>query len=376
VATFERPEVAVCALCQPGWRPPPDACYTVRGMSRHRLRTLAVGLGAAAILVVAALGWRDGDERIAAAPERTTEAGLAAADPAPARPAGRAKAAGGGFKPRKAKLQKQGSRDRIKPRPQGKHSRGDRGAIWDRDCMMQPPQTRSKPCVFGMRKSRKTVVLFGDSHAMHLFGAVNRLAKRRGWRLVAQTKAGCGPNDAPVYNNKVDRVYRECRRWHRNVLRRIDRVKPRIILTGVARAHKPMRNGRIIREGQARRDTLKAGYESMLERLLATGARVVASRDLPKAPHDMTDCVDANLDRLRHCSFRKPPNHGRTWESQAARAVAGVAEIDLSPGICTKRRCFGVIRNELVYRDDDHLTATFARTLAPWLARALRRAGR
>jgi hypothetical protein len=34
-----------------------------------------------------------------------------------------------------------------------------------------------------------------------------------------------------------------------------------------------------------------------------------------------------------------------------------------------------VIRNALVYRDDDHMTATFAATLGPWLERELKRLG-
>lgn len=340
--------------------------------------SIVLGLGCGTLLAVLML-----DGRLTAGDGGTSDADpadgpqLAAAGSAPARPAeaAPARASRGSFKPRRPKLQKTGRRSKIKPKPKGKHSRGDRGAIWDRGCMMMPPQTRSKPCVFGRRKSRKSVVLFGDSHAMHQFGAVNRLAKRRGWRLVAQTKAGCGPNDAPVYNNKVDRVFRECRQWHRNVLRRIERIEPAIILTGVAISHKPMRNGRIIRNERERRAVLEEGYVSMLERLLATGARVVAFKDHPQAPHDMTDCVAANLKRLRKCSFRKPPNFGRSWESRAAAAVEGVSEVDLSRGMCKRRRCFGVIRNTLVYRDDDHMTATFSRTLAPWLARALSRPG-
>ncbi len=277
------------------------------------------------------------------------------------------------FKARPAKLQKSGSMNRIKPQPKGKYSRGDRGAIWDRGCMLQPPETKAKPCVFGRKKSKTNVVLFGDSHAMHLFGAVDTLAKRRGWRLIAQTKAGCGPITTPVYNNKVNGPFRQCLKWHRGALKRIEQARPKIIFVGVALSHKPTRNGKMIKGERQKNAALIDGYGRMLRRLVATGARVMAIRDLPMAPHDMTDCVAANLKNLKRCSFPKPKRYGRTWESRAARSADGVQEIDLSPAICTKSRCFGVIRNELVYRDNDHMTVTFSRSVAPWLARGIDR---
>jgi hypothetical protein len=34
-----------------------------------------------------------------------------------------------------------------------------------------------------------------------------------------------------------------------------------------------------------------------------------------------------------------------------------------------------VIGNAITYRDDSHLSATFARTLRPWIERAMKRAG-
>lgn len=344
-------------------------------MRRRRAFTAApVGLGLVlgAAVAAVALGLLGSDDPV----EPSASGGEAAAtQQAKARP--RVRAAGRGFKPRRPRLQKKASFRKLKPRPVGKQSRGDRGAIWDRGCMLLPSDKRSKPCIFGKRKSRRSVVLFGDSHAMHLFAAVNRLAKRRGWRLIALTRAGCPPFDTPLYNPKVKGVYRQCQKWQRQSLRRIGRVQPRIVFTSGAVVVKPMRNGKILRSGGERRRLLKEGYERMLERIVeTTDGRVIALKDLPQAPHDMTDCVAANLKRLRRCSFRKRPNYSSSFESRAAASVAGVSEVNISPGICPKRRCFGVIRNRLVYRDDDHLTATFARTLAPWLARGLKRARR
>jgi hypothetical protein len=40
--------------------------------------------------------------------------------------------------------------------------------------------------------------------------------------------------------------------------------------------------------------------------------------------------------------------------------------------LCPRRRCPSVMGRVLVYRDTYHMSATFARTLTPWLARKLR----
>jgi SGNH domain (fused to AT3 domains) len=51
-----------------------------------------------------------------------------------------------------------------------------------------------------------------------------------------------------------------------------------------------------------------------------------------------------------------------------------VREIDLTRAFCDARRCYPVIGGALVYKDEDHLTPTFAATLAPWLHREVDRA--
>jgi hypothetical protein len=58
---------------------------------------------------------------------------------------------------------------------------------------------------------------------MHYFGAFERIAKQRGWRLVALTKAGCPPFDVPVYNGKVGGEYEQCEEWRESALERMTR---------------------------------------------------------------------------------------------------------------------------------------------------------
>ena len=57
------------------------------------------------------------------------------------------------------------------------------------------------------------------------------------------------------------------------------------------------------------------------------------------------------------------------------RAAPGGHLIDINREICPDNLCRAVIGNALVYRDKSHLTATFARTLAPAIERGLKRVG-
>ena len=207
---------------------------------------------------------------------------------------------------------------------------------------------------------------------MHWFGAVEKVAQERGWRLVALTKAGCPPYDATVYNGKVGGGFSECDEWRAKTIDRIvDEERPQIIFTGGSVRHRVVEDGKLL-SGPPNSAALQDGYERVLERFAATGARVVAFEDLPQSPQDMTDCVSAHLDDLRQCAYDEDANPADHFEERATKDVDGVELFDFTPAICDEQRlCHGVIGNALVYRDNDHMTATFSRTLAPWLEQAL-----
>jgi hypothetical protein len=48
-----------------------------------------------------------------------------------------------------------------------------------------------------------------------------------------------------------------------------------------------------------------------------------------------------------------------------------VRVLDLTPFFCDARRCYPVIGGVLVYKDSTHLTGLYARTLGPYLERAV-----
>jgi hypothetical protein len=259
-------------------------------------------------------------------------------------------------------------------RPDPAHAAADRGPIVSDGCMVGLEGTQSSPCAYGVRRGRETLILFGDSHAMQYFAPLQKLAKVNHWRLYVLNKRECPPFLVPI-RGKSGGKYRTCTKWQRNELRRIGKGgrHTTVVMSGDT-AYTAYAHGRALR-GAANARALEAGYIKMLQTIRRDGLRAVVIRDMPPAPRYMPGCVMEHRNHLRSCAFHLRRRGAREFDVRAARAVPGVQLIDLVPEVCPHNLCRAVIGNALTYRDTQHLSATFARTLSPWIAAGLREAG-
>ena len=261
----------------------------------------------------------------------------------------------------------QSSASALRPRP--RDAGRDRGRAHSDGCLVTKPVTRSPACVYGDRGSRTTVVLFGDSHAMQWFPALERIAKRRSWRLVELTKAGCTPARVRTLYPGSTRENPPCDRWRANTLRRIEAERPALVVVSSSVRYTVLDGKRQLGVDASTR-ALGAGYAPTLERLRAAAGRVAVLSDPPRPPRDIPSCVSGAMKALRRCAFARGPAVKRTVAIQAAVArVSGVAVLDASDQFCLETLCPAVIGDVLVYRNSGHLTASFVATLAPWLGR-------
>ncbi|HEX3361093.1 MAG TPA: acyltransferase family protein, partial [Solirubrobacterales bacterium] len=74
-------------------------------------------------------------------------------------------------------------------RPNPLKARADRGRSYYEGCMVGIPSTHSNRCFYGDPHGKKTLVLFGDSHAMQYFPTVEEMVENHHWRLIVLTKA-------------------------------------------------------------------------------------------------------------------------------------------------------------------------------------------
>ena len=260
----------------------------------------------------------------------------------------------------------------VHPSPREAETKENRPQMYADGCHLDAPETESPECVYGDPSSETTVVLFGDSHAMQWFPALNELAKDRDWRLVGLTKSACPPAEVHIYSGTLRREYRECDQWRERTLQRIVRDEnPSLVVTSSLPTYRPRDDGkRLPREEST--EALVEGYASTLKKLRGAGASVALIEDVPHPDKNIPQCVSRSLDRLERCATPRSKALGYPKvNARAAEGVEGVSLIDPTSEVCLEKACPAVIGDALVYRNGAHLTATYVRTLTPWLGKHL-----
>jgi hypothetical protein len=96
----------------------------------------------------------------------------------------------------------------------------------------------------------------------------------------------------------------------------------------------------------------------------ADGIPVVAIADIPRPNFNVPECVSEHLNALTECSFNRADSiNSGTALKVAATSTKGVTFVDMNDAICPTPRCAAVIGGVLIYRDTNHMTATYSTTL-------------
>ncbi|MBP5988440.1 MAG: acyltransferase [Piscinibacter sp.] len=243
-------------------------------------------------------------------------------------------------------------------------------------CHLSLEQVDPGACVFGQRDGTTAVALFGDSHAAQWFPALDEVARGEGDRLLVWTKSSCPSADVSVWNQVARAPYQQCDLWPEEVFRRVEALRPRLVIVSNliedATVLVSRRDGRPIKGREAQAAYL-SGLMQTIERLQRGGAIVVVLRDAPRPRPDLMDCLGANAD-VRKCELGVTEATTAALDVQAAER-SGTLLWDLTPFICPGGHCPVLWGNSrgFVYRDSNHLAASFVASLAPELRPLWRR---
>jgi peptidoglycan/LPS O-acetylase OafA/YrhL len=224
-------------------------------------------------------------------------------------------------------------------------------------------------CGFGVApgRARATVALVGDSHASHWRAALDVVARRRGWAGISLAHAACPLSTTiPAALPGDDRGH--CLAWNHQVVAWLAAHPDVHTLIVSAIAGGPT---------YAKVDA-EAGYLAAWRALPRSVTDVVVIRDTPKARLSTADCVSRAMAAAEPagtaCRLPRARSLPPDPEVAAAHRLTGrrVHVIDMTRYMCDTRWCRPVIGGTLVYKDDNHLTEVFARTLGPYLAAAMR----
>ncbi|RVW00400.1 acyltransferase family protein [Rhodococcus spongiicola] len=229
-------------------------------------------------------------------------------------------------------------------------------------CLAQDGETFARTCTYGDPNSARTLALIGGSHAENWQPALDILGREHNFRVQTYLKVGCPAVLPPGPDSEIG----ECEQWTYSVIDALDAMPPDVVFSTSTRP-RPDGPG----------DYTPAGYVALWQALADRQLPVVAIRDTPWLERDgveyrASDCLAGRGGNAESCGIDRdavlsPVDPAPT----AAAQLPNVRLLDLSDAVCRTDRCQVIEGNVLIYRDSNHLTATYSRTLAPPLGLAL-----
>ncbi|XKH52480.1 acyltransferase [Citricoccus nitrophenolicus] len=229
------------------------------------------------------------------------------------------------------------------------------------DCVQSDRETEPLACTYGPDEAQFRVALTGDSHAAHWQAAVNRLAAENGWQVSTFLKSSC-----PLTGGQVlleGDVFSECERWNAGVMEELRAEDYDLVLTSSFIYEAP--------EGQT---SVPEGQAAAWNALEESGIPVGVIIDPPIPGYNIPECIETRPDTyVQTCGFdaNEAEPSGADQQRVALERAAVAVPVDLVGGICPDGACPAVIGTVVVWRDKNHLTSTYAESMAPWLGEVL-----
>nr|WP_227982666.1 acyltransferase family protein [Nocardia spumae] len=218
-------------------------------------------------------------------------------------------------------------------------------------------------CTYGVADAPHTIAVVGNSHAEHWMPALQQLAEQHRFRILVHLKMGCPLTLDPnaMYKGEPNP---DCRDWSREVIDLLGSEQPDWVFTTGTR---PVDAGG---------DETPQDYQDVWKALSDRGIKVIAVRDTPwlrrnGVRYRAIDCLARHGDRMS-CGMRRADALAPVDPAlDASAAFPTVFPIDLTDAVCEPEVCPVEVGNILVYHDEHHFTASYARSLSPELGRRL-----
>jgi hypothetical protein len=230
------------------------------------------------------------------------------------------------------------------------------------NCAPTLRQTTLPPCVFGDPHGTHTMVLYGDSHALMWFQAVDRIATQAHWRLIMLGKGYCMANKYPT-GPPSGPLHRLCGEWQQFAVTRIKNLDPDLVLVTQE-----------VQAGNGKKPYTGAQWQNILEEGLRQMAgprtKFVVLGNIPNLGQSPPDCLAQHPKQVQACSG--PPDSNLIYNQAEQRGVTAVGGryINVVPWFCTTS-CSAVIGHFEVYVNQLHLTRTYSLFLEHVLAEKL-----
>ncbi len=244
----------------------------------------------------------------------------------------------------------------------------DRGILGTTPC--NSDGTAVVRCEFGVDDPVRTIAVVGNSHAGALIPGLEEYALAHDWRVVLFRKTDClgvSTDDASGSGGEA------CREWTRAVLDELvrDEGLDAVLFVSHKNALHYLTAAHPSEKAEA---ALEANIAANLAAVASSGKPVIVVGDVPGTkPVPAPECVYVHRSEYDPCALPRATAglEDANVESRAASATPGIRTFSLLPYLCDVTTCHSVIGGVVVYFDDHHLSASFSRSIGPYLGAAI-----
>lgn len=227
-------------------------------------------------------------------------------------------------------------------------------------CNASDVMTSTQICPVGPVRSRRTLVVYGDSRAGHWLPALDEFGRTHGYRVLPVIKYGCPPYAVPLIA-PAGSEFASCLVFRAWALEQIRDIDPAVVVLGADangwRGH--------VADSVDRPAVWAVEVARTVRTLRELGATVVTIADIPVAPFEPEDCLTDPDSTLGGCLVL--PTGGAAAanaQTELHGGAEGAGHVDATPLICVRDRCPLVVGRSVNYSDATHLSVTWVRRIA------------
>lgn len=232
----------------------------------------------------------------------------------------------------------------------------------NRDGCFVTGQTDAKirGCLYG--DGKRLLALVGSSKANQFLTPLQNAATAVDARVLLHTRSGCTLADVTYVQN--GRVWQACNRWKQSVMGDLLTRKPQLVVM-VTRTQAVLdpETGIQASPRRAKQLFLEGLYETV-QRLSSRGIKVLVIRDTPELSKNPLDCLSSHT--VVACDQLLGTSLGKSFtEVMQLRQMPNVTTVDLAQAICEGALCPPVKSETVVWRDESHVTDSYAAKMTP-----------
>ena len=225
-------------------------------------------------------------------------------------------------------------------------------------------------CWGGDPNAKRTIVLYGDSHASMWMTAIDQIGQIEGFRVLLLAKLACPILQKTIWSYQLNKPFTECDEWNQKALELIKSIRPDYLIA--TNQWKPAVDGSN-KDDFGTTSLWTSEFPKALANLKSLANKVILIGNNPSMTTDPLRCAGKPNQNLVLCASFTPKadNHEiNLIEANAAKTLA-IPYINTVGITCTAMLCPVIVNGYFVYFDQWHFTDPFVQFVTPWLAKQL-----